>query len=412
MSTERWLPWRTHSGDTWPRGLSTAVERLRPGQRRWLIVAVVVGLLALPLVIRSDYALRILDMVLIWSILALGQNVITGYCGQLSLGQAAFYGIGAYTSALITMRLGAPYPVALLAAVGAATLLGIIVGIPSIRIGGDYLFIVTIGFAEIVRLVFLNWTSVTNGPKGLVGVPVANILGYALHTNRDYYYLLIALLVAIMLGLHLVLSSDIGRAFQAIREDETAAQAMGIDISRYKVLAFALGAGTAGVAGSVLAHFLAFVGPDNFTMLESSLAFEIVILGGLGSLPGSVLGALLIVGSTEWLRWLQEYRLYIGGLVLMLVMLVRPQGLIGTVRLRPPRPPAGDQPAEEVPGQQPDAIGTPAGSGGGMHPAASTTEHTGRWPLFTRFATATALDQRRASNTSGSAPGPTWGGSA
>lgn len=312
------------------------VARLQP-RRRWIMLALVAALLVLPAVVRSDYVLRILDMVLLWSILALGQNVITGYCGQLSLGHAAFYGIGAYTSALLTMRLGAPYPVALLASIGTATLLGIAVGIPSIRIGGDYLFIVTIGFGEIVRQVFLNWTAVTNGPKGLPGVPTVKLAGYALTSNRDYYYLFLFLIAVVLLALYLILSSDIGRTFQAIREDETAAQAVGIDTAYYKVLAFAVGAATAGVAGSGLAHFLAFVGPDNFTMTESSLAFEIVILGGLGSLPGSILGALLVVGSTEWLRWLQEYRLYIGGLILMVMMLVRPQGLIGTVRLRPPR---------------------------------------------------------------------------
>jgi branched-chain amino acid transport system permease protein len=309
-----------------------ALSRLKP----YALLAFAVLMVAFPQVYRDDYAIRILCMIMIWSMLAIGQNVITGFCGQLSVGHAAFYGIGAYTSALLTMRLDLPFPLALLAAGLMAMVLGVVVGFPAIRIGGDYLFIVTIGFSEIVRLTFLNWNALTNGPMGMPGIPPAEILGYLLTTNTHYYYLLLGLLALIIFATWQIIRSDIGRSFQAIREDETAALAMGVNVTFYKLLAFAIGAFFAGLAGSVLAHFLAFVGPDGFTVDESVLVFEMVILGGLGSIAGSVLGAALLVGSVELIRGLVDYRLYVGGILLIVMMIWRPQGLIGTVRLKTP----------------------------------------------------------------------------
>ena len=312
----------------------------------------VVGMLVLPQVYRSEFGLRVLCMIMIWSMLAIGQNLITGFCGQMSLCHAAFYGIGAYTSSLLTIRLGAPFPVALLAAGLVAMVLGIAVGFPAIRISGDYLFIVTIGFAEIVRLVFLNWDVVTNGPLGIPGVPPVRLLGLTLTTNTHYYYLLLFLLAVVVVATWQIVRSDIGRSFKAIREDETAALAMGINTTYYKVLAFAVGAFFAGLAGSVLAHYLAFVGPDGFTVDESILVLEMVIVGGLGSIAGSILGAALLIGSVETLRWLVDYRLYVGGILLIGMMIWRPQGLIGSVRLKTPRlrdePPQAPEPAAPV----------------------------------------------------------------
>jgi len=323
--------------------------------RPWALVALCVVLVALPQVRRDDYLLRILNMIMIWSMLAIGQNLITGFCGQLAVGHAAFYGIGAYTSALLTLKLHFPFPLALLCAALAATVAGVIVGFPAIRVGGDYLFIVTIGFGEIVRLTFLNWDTLTNGPLGMPGIPPAKILGFTLITNTHYYYLLLGLLALVVLATWQIVRSDIGRSFQAIREDETAALAMGINVTYYKVLAFAVGAFFAGIAGSALAHYLAFVGPDGFTIDESVLVFEMVILGGLGSIAGSILGAAILVGSVESLRWLVDYRLYVGGILLIAMMRWRPQGLIGTVRLRTPRVAQERSEATPEPGQAPPA---------------------------------------------------------
>jgi branched-chain amino acid transport system permease protein len=283
------------------------------------------------------YTLRIADMILIWSMLTVGQNLITGFCGQLAMGHAAFYGIGAYTSALLVMKLGVPYPAALAAAACAAALLGIIVGFPAMRISGDYLFIVTIGFGEIVRLIFLNWQGVTNGPLGIPGVPPPDFFGYKIMDNTQFFYFSLALLALVVWATYRIVNSDIGRSFQAIREDETAALAMGVNITYYKVLAFTIGAFFAGIAGSVMSGFVSLVGPQSFTIDESVLIFEMAILGGLGSIPGSILGTAIVITANESIRQLSDYRLYVGGLILLGLMIWRPQGIMGTVRLKVPR---------------------------------------------------------------------------
>lgn len=304
---------------------------------------------ALPLVTTDQYLFRIFTMIAIWSILALGQNIITGFCGQLSYGQAAFYGIGAYTSALATIHFGLPFPVTLLLAVVMAGAFGLLIGYPATRIGGDYLFLVTIGFAEICRLVFLNWDSVTNGAIGLPGIPPISLFGHTLWTNEEYFLLALALLAVACLIATRVVGSDIGRCFMAVREDEIAARAVGINVSRYKLLAFGLGAAISGVAGAIVAHFLSYVGPDMFTNWESTLIFAIVLVGGLGSIPGTILGAAIIIGIFESARGLSDYRLYIAGGLLLFIVLVKPSGLMGAVRLRRPTlpVPAGDDDTQE-----------------------------------------------------------------
>jgi branched-chain amino acid transport system permease protein len=326
--------------------LSFALTRATDAMKRvptsaWLVV-LVVFLVMLPQIYPDQFFFRLLTTILIWSILGLGQNVITGFCGQLSFGHAAFYGIGAYTSVLLTIHFGAPYPIALLASAFAAGLFGLLVGYPAIRIGGDYLFLVTIAFAEIVRLVFLNWDDVTGGAVGIPNVPTIELFGYKLRTNIDYYYLCLALVVVITWALYRIIDSDIGRSFKAIREDEIAARAMGISLSYYKLLAFVIGAALGGVAGSIIGHFLAYVGPDMFTIWESTIVFVIVLIGGLGSIPGTILGSIILIGTLESARWLVDYRLYLVGILLVGTVLVRPSGLLGAVQLRTPRDLAPD----------------------------------------------------------------------
>jgi branched-chain amino acid transport system permease protein len=312
-------------------------------------IACVAAMAAVPLLTDDQFLLRVLTMVMIWSILGLGQNVITGFCGQLSFGHAAFYGIGAYTSVLMTIHLGAPYPVALAGAMLAAAAFGLVVGYPAVRIGGDYLFLVTIGFAEIVRLVFLNWDDVTGGAVGIPNVPPITLFGHALLTNTGYFYVSLVLLALISWALSNIVHSDIGRCFKAIREDEIAARSAGISLARYKLTAFALGAGIGGAAGSVMGHFLAYIGPDMFTNWESTVVFVIVLIGGLGSIPGTILGAALVIGSFEAVRGLVDYRMYVVGALLLATVLIRPSGLLGAVRLRAPRVPVEAEDAAPEP---------------------------------------------------------------
>ncbi len=321
-----------------------AAARMGRWPVRSLSLLLLLALVALPAFHHNPYLFRVLTTVLIWSILALGQNVITGFCGQLSFGQAAFYGIGAYTSAILTMRYDLPYPLVLLAAAGMSGLAGVIVGYPAVRIGGDYLFLVTIGFAEIIREVFLNWDDLTGGAIGLPGVPPITLFGFALETNVHYYYLSLGLLAIIVVAVMRLLDTDVGRCFKAIREDELAARSVGINVTYYKLLAFGIGASLGGVAGSLIAHFLAYVGPDMFTNWESTVVFAIVLVGGLGSIPGTILGAILIIGTFESIRSLIDYRLYVAGILLVGTVLIKPSGLMGAVRLRAPTiPPAPDE---------------------------------------------------------------------
>lgn len=290
-------------------------------------------LLLLPLVVRNDYVLRVANMMLIYSMLSLGLNLTTGFAGQLSLGHAAFYGIGAYSTAILALRLSLPFPWTLLCSAVIACIFGLLLGIPTLRVAGDYLCIVTIGFAEIVRLVFLNWMSLTRGPMGLPGVPPAQLFSFVFLDNRSYYYLFLVLASATLFVIWRIVGSQIGRAFIAIREDPIAASAMGVSIVYYKILAFAIGAFFAGIAGSCFAHYLMFVGPNSFNVDESLIMLQTVILGGLGSIPGCLLGTAIIVVLPELFRPIYMYRMLWSGILLIMLMLWKPQGIMGKVTL-------------------------------------------------------------------------------
>jgi branched-chain amino acid transport system permease protein len=290
-------------------------------------------LLALPFLIRNEYVSRVINTILIYSILSLGLNLVTGFAGQLSLGHAAFYGIGAYATAILGLRLGIPFPLTLVASGVIACLFGVLLGIPTFRVGGDYLCIVTIGFAEIIRLVFLNWMSLTRGPMGLPGVPPAQLFSFVFSTNRSYYYLFLVLAGLTLFVIYRIVNSQIGRAFMAIREDPIAASAMGVNITYYKILAFAIGAFFAGIAGSCFAHYLMFVGPNSFNVDESLIILQTVILGGLGSIPGCLLGTVIMIVIPELFRAIYLYRMLWSGVLLIVLMLWRPQGILGKVTL-------------------------------------------------------------------------------
>ena len=299
-------------------------------KRIWIYLIGGIVLLAIPEIVPNDYVFRIIIAVIIDVPLALSQNLITGFGGMLTLGQAAFYGIGAYTSAIMVMKVGAPWPVAVLTAAAVAAIFGILLGFPCLRVGSDYLTLMTIGFGEIFHIVALNWMALTRGPMGLPGVPAPQIGPFVFNSNKSLYYLYLSMTVLCYLFMYRLTKSHIGRALVSIREDETAASAMGINIAYYKVLAFAFGSMWAGVSGAMLAHFLKFVGPMTFTLNESLLHMQMAILGGLGSLPGSVLGAAILVSLPQVFQPLYEYRMLLNGLLMVILMAWRPQGIMGT----------------------------------------------------------------------------------
>ncbi len=269
----------------------------------------------------SPYYYQIVIVICINVILALSLNLVTGFAGQLSLGHAAFMGIGAYTSGILTSGLGAPFAVALLAGGVSSAACGLLIGLPTLRLKGDYLAIATLGFGEIIRVTILNM-KITGGAFGLRGIPKFTNLPIALGLA------VLAYLVSKRLS-----RSRFGRALVAIREDEVAAQAMGIDTTRHKVIAFIIGASWAGIAGGLFAHWFRYLNPSSFTFVKSVEILSMVVLGGMGSLGGSVLGAAVLTYAPEFLRsvspFVSQYRMLFYGALLVIMMLVRPQGLLG-----------------------------------------------------------------------------------
>ena len=269
----------------------------------------------------DGYYLRILVLIGINIILALGLNLITGVTGQLSMGHAGFMSIGAYTAAIMTMQYAAPFWAALLAGACLAAFFGFLIGIPTLRLEGDYLAMVTIGFAEIIRVFFLNFEP---GGKavGLYGMP----------THTTFVMVWVIVIIVILLNAKL-LDSRTGRALYAIRENEIAAEASGIDTTRMKVLAFTVGAFLGGLGGGLYAHYMSYIAPQDFGFMKSIEILNMVVLGGMGSIPGTILGAAILTIAPEMLRIVADYRLLFYGALLVILMIFRPNGLLGDVRI-------------------------------------------------------------------------------
>jgi len=300
--------------------------------KKMIFLLSMVVILLLPLFVTNIYVIRIMVVTGIYIILTLSLNLVTGYAGQFCLGWAAFYGIGAYTSALLVLKLGWSFWLALPMGGIVAALFGVLLGIPTMRLRDIYLAITTLGFGEIIRLILLNWNDLTRGAMGLPGIPAPSLFGISLDNNYFYYYFMVFLVLSTIGAMSRIIDSRLGRALIAIREDELAAKSMGIDTTRYKVIAFAIGAFFAGIAGSFYAHYTSFIDPATFSFSESIVVLSMVVLGGMGSIIGSIFGAVVLTLLPEILRDVAEYRMIIFGLIMMVVMLVRPQGIFGEGR--------------------------------------------------------------------------------
>lgn len=255
-------------------------------------------------------------------IMALGLNLITGVTGQLTLGHAAFMSIGAYASAIATVNYDIPFLLGVFIGGLVAGLVGIVIGFPTLRLTGDYLAIATLGFAEIVRVQFTNM-KITNGAIGFLGIEQA--------TTFPIVMTIVVIVICLMVWLE---NSRNGRAMLAIREDEVASSAVGINTTLYKIQAFAIGAFCAGVGGALFAHTTTFIQPTDFGFLKSIDILSIVVLGGLGSIPGTIIGAIVLTAAPEVLRPLSNYRMMVYGLLLVVIMIFRPYGLMGGVNFR------------------------------------------------------------------------------
>ena len=329
----------------------------------WIGVALLaVALLALPFALASIGTtwVRIMNLAILFTLLSLGLNIVVGYAGLLDLGYIAFYGVGAYTYALLAspqFDIHLPFWVILPIGALVACIFGVLLGAPTLKLRGDYLAIVTLGFGEIVRIFFNNLSqpvNITNGPQGISRIDPFSIGSFSFNQNETllglafsgpvkYYYLLLAVLLAVVVINLRLQDSRIGRAWQAIREDEVAASAMGINTTRVKLLAFAMGASFGGIAGGMFAAIQGFISPESFVLVESIMVLSMVVLGGMGNIWGVILGALLLSFVPEILRHTVEplqralfgrsliepevIRMLLFGLALVLMMLLRPAGL-------------------------------------------------------------------------------------
>ena len=298
---------------------------------------------ALPLIHPNAYHLDVLTTALLYALLALGLNLIVGLTGVLHLGYAAFFAIGAYTYGLLNLRAGWPFWPSLIPAAGVAGLFGVCIGLPALRVRGDYLAIVTLGFGEIVRIVCTNLESVTGGPNGLLGIahpslwlPGQGLFDFSVASAPYYYLVCVAVILAAGLSVRLS-RSRIGRAWVAIREDEVAAACAGIPVLRFKLLAQGCGGAIAGIAGAIFAAKQGTITPDSFDFILSVMVLAMVVLGGLGSIRGAVIGALALGTLPELLRGFENYRMLLFGLAMILIMRARPQGLFGVSERSPRR---------------------------------------------------------------------------
>lgn len=283
----------------------------------------------------SMYQINIMVSALIYVMLGLGLNIVVGLAGLLDLGYVAFYAVGAYAYALLNHHFGIGFWTALPIGALLGAFFGILLGYPVLRLRGDYLAIVTMGFGEIIRLILENWNAFSFGPSGIAHIPRPSLFGLemSLETSTKYiYFLMIGLVIFTIFVVNRLQNSRIGRAWIALREDEIACQAMGIDKAKTKLTAFALGATWAGMGGVIFAAKTTFINPASFTIWESVIILCIVVLGGMGSIVGVVSGALVLILLPEYLRAFSEYRMLIFGIILVIMMIFRPGGIIPDIR--------------------------------------------------------------------------------
>ena len=288
-----------------------------------------------------EYFLHILILINIYIIIALSLNLIAGYTGLLSLAHASFYGIGAYATALMWLYLGTGFWLNIFVGIFLSAVFGIIVAFPSLRMYDDYFAIATFGFQMIMFSIFNNWVDFTKGPLGIPGIPSPSLFGYAINTHIGYFFLTLFFAAITYWLIRRLVNSPFGLVLKGIREDEIFTKAAGKNVTKYKILVFVIGGALASVAGALYAHYISYIDPTSFTINESIFMISIVIIGGMASLNGSILGAVVLVILPEALRFIglpnsvaANLRQIFYGLLLVLFMMFRPKGFIGEYAIR------------------------------------------------------------------------------
>lgn len=277
--------------------------------------------------VENPYYFQILTFIGINTLLALGLNLLMGYAGQISLGHAAFYGIGAYTTAILTATWGFSPGLALPCALGLAALVAFLVGLPTLKLSGYYLGMGTLGFGMIVHILLREWTDVTGGASGFIGIPPLEIGPLSFADGRSYFFLVWATVLLCFILAHRLIRSRVGRALRSIHDSEHAARAVGVDTQRLKLQVFVFSAVLAALGGFYYAHLVNFISPGSFNFLVSVRMVTMVVIGGMASVWGALLGASLLTLLPEWLHAFSDFEMVVYGLILMLVMILMPQGL-------------------------------------------------------------------------------------
>lgn len=308
-------------------GSKSAVSRFV--DKPYTLMALLVLMACLPFLVNPFY-LGVVVLGAIYAIAVLGLYFVVGLSGQLSLAQGAFFGVGAYTAAILSSRFDWPFPATMAATVVAGIVVGVSLGYATLRLTGHYLALATIGFAIIANIVFLQWKPVTNGPDGISGTKPPRIGDFILDQNFYYYYVVLAFLIVLALAGWKVKRSRVGRAFLAIREDQLAASTIGINTLNFKVLAFTLSTVYGSIAGGLYAHGLThYISPDNFVFDLSVTMLVMLLLGGQATAPGAIIGAMLVTALPETLRFLNQYYLAVYGVAVIVLVIFLPQGLWG-----------------------------------------------------------------------------------
>jgi branched-chain amino acid transport system permease protein len=300
-------------------------------QKKLLIITVLLFVL-FPVVIRANYPSRLLCVVIMYATLAGAMNAVNGYSGQFCIGFAGFVCVGAYVQAILSTVLGWNFWLLLLLGGIASALVGFIVSLPTLKLSGIYLSIVTIGTSEMIRLIALNWTSLTGGAHGIQGIPAPELFGLDFSSPRLFYYIFLAIGLLFLFCTDRVLNSRVGRAWLSIRENQTAAQSLGIPISHYKSISFVYSAFWAGLCGAAYASFVVFIDTTVFSMTLSMDIISMVLIGGSGTLAGPVIGAFVVQFLSEGLRPFGVWRYVVYAILIIAMMWIRPQGLGGSAR--------------------------------------------------------------------------------
>jgi branched-chain amino acid transport system permease protein len=305
--------------------------------KNWPLWAVSAVVLTLPVIVRDGYVLQLLNIAILNAIVVLGLNFATGWTGQINFGQAAFYGLGAYTTAIAT-KAGLPWIATPFLSIVVVIAASLVLGLPTLRLRTYYLAMTTIGFGEIVRLIIVHWEPVTGGTSGLREIPGISVFGFGPQGQTQHYYVLAAALALALLVASRVRNSKLGRAMIATRDSEIAAEQSGVDTIRTKLLAFMIGGIYAGLAGCLYASSIRFISPDSFSGIQAILLMTMLIVGGMGSIAGCVIGAVALTILPETLRFLGQWYLVLYGLGVIVVIVLAPGGLASiAARLQPNR---------------------------------------------------------------------------